>query len=65
MWLCSQALLDQSEFSRMYLSMYQDMYLYPTHTVCLDLYNDFWGDFCSFHIPKLSFKPTVYYNLLL
>ena len=30
MWLCSQALLDQSEFSKMYLSMYQDMYLCPT-----------------------------------
>ena len=44
MWLCSQALLDQSEFSRMYLHKYQDMYLYPTHTVCLDDYLGLWNE---------------------
>ena len=53
MWLCSQALLDQSEFSRMYLSMYQDMYLYPTHTVCLDDYLGLWNELHSYKWPSM------------
>ena len=53
MWLCSQALLDQSEFSRMYLSMYQDMYLYPTHTVCLDDYLGLWNELYSYKWPSM------------
>ena len=54
MWLCSQALLDQSEFSRMYLSMYQDMYLYPTDTVCLDDYLGLWNELHSYMWPSMS-----------